>query len=173
MVLLVLLAIEGVTIIGLRRLLLWHVLIGFLIVPPTLVKVGSTLNRFARYYFRDTAFRQAGPPPWLHRVMGPVVIVTTVAVLATGIELWIFGDSALWVRLHKLTFLAWFVVMAVHVLGRLDRASALALADVAGRSAAEGAITRRNLVVASLVAGAALAVGFSFWPSPFGPVVGT
>jgi hypothetical protein len=49
-VLLVLLAAEGATILRIRGLLSEHVFIGMLLVPPVLVKTCSTVYRFARYY---------------------------------------------------------------------------------------------------------------------------
>ncbi len=47
-VLLLLLAIEGVTVLRVRALLTLHVFIGMLLVPPVLLKVGSTTWRFVR-----------------------------------------------------------------------------------------------------------------------------
>src|SRR5579863_2660040 len=49
-VLLVLLAAEGVTILRIHALLTPHVVIGMLLVPPILLKIGSTGWRFVRYY---------------------------------------------------------------------------------------------------------------------------
>jgi hypothetical protein len=66
-------------------LLTEHVFIGLLLVPPVLLKTGSTLWRFARYYLGDPAFRRKGPPPVLLRLLGPFVILLTLAVLATGV----------------------------------------------------------------------------------------
>jgi len=48
-VLLVLLAAEGVTILRVRQLVTPHVFIGMLLIPPVLVKIGSTGYRFARW----------------------------------------------------------------------------------------------------------------------------
>jgi hypothetical protein len=53
--LLVLLAAEGVTVLRVRALLTAHVFIGMLLVPPVLLRMGSTGYRFVRYY--------AGSPP--------------------------------------------------------------------------------------------------------------
>ena len=60
-VLLVLLAAEGVTILRVHQLLSPHVFIGMVLIPPVLLKVASTTWRFARYYVG--ALRQAQPPP--------------------------------------------------------------------------------------------------------------
>ena len=48
-VLLVLLAAEGVTVLRIHRLLAAHVFIGMLLIPPVVLKLGSTLYRFGRY----------------------------------------------------------------------------------------------------------------------------
>ena len=47
-VLVVLLAVEGVTILFLRPLLSVHVFVGMLLVPPVALKLGSTAYRFGR-----------------------------------------------------------------------------------------------------------------------------
>lgn len=64
-VLLVLLAAEGVTILQIRGLISEHVFLGMVLVPPVLVKTGSTVYRFARYYRGAPEFRRKGPPPIL------------------------------------------------------------------------------------------------------------
>lgn len=48
--LLVLLAVEGVTILFLRPLLSVHVFVGMLLLPPVALKLGSVGWRLARYY---------------------------------------------------------------------------------------------------------------------------
>src|SRR5665213_1421797 len=86
-VLLVLLAAEGLTILRVGALLTPHVFIGLLLVPPVLLKMGSTLWRFGRYYQGDPAYPRKGPPPALLRLLGPVVVLRTGVVFATGIAL--------------------------------------------------------------------------------------
>jgi hypothetical protein len=49
-VLIVLLAALGVTILSIGPLIWWHVLLGMLLIPPVLLKLGSTGWRFIRYY---------------------------------------------------------------------------------------------------------------------------
>ena len=86
-VLLVLLAAEGVTILRVRQLLSPHVFIGVVLIPPVLVKVGSTTWRFARYYTGAPAYRRKGPPPVLLRLLGPVVVILTLVLLFSGVGL--------------------------------------------------------------------------------------
>jgi hypothetical protein len=154
---------EGVTIPFIGPLMSWHIAIGLALIPPVGLKLGSTLWRFARYYLRDPRYRRAGPPHLVQRALGPVVVVTTVAVLSTGVALWLAGPSAHFlVTLHKASFVLWFAAMAVHVLGHALRAARLAWADRAatlGRSwQAPHARLRQAAVLASLVAGVALGV---------------
>jgi len=154
---------EGVTIPFIGPLISWHIGIGLALIPPVVLKLGSTLWRFARYYLRDPRYRRAGPPHPLLRALGPVVVVTTVAVLGTGVASWLAGPAdGILLTLHKASFVLWFGVMTVHVLAHALRAARLAWAD---RSAALGrrrpaphARLRQAAVVASLVAGVGLGV---------------
>lgn len=86
-VLLVLLAAEGATLLSIRSLLGPHVFLGFLVIPPVALKISSTVYRFARYYTGDPAYRRKGAPHPVLRLLGPVVILTTVALLSTGVAL--------------------------------------------------------------------------------------
>src|ERR1700680_1835846 len=72
-VLVVLLAVEGVTVVRVRALLTPHVFVGMLLVPPVVVKMVSTTYRFVRYYTRSPAYRRQGPPSLVLRLLGPVV----------------------------------------------------------------------------------------------------
>src|ERR1017187_3514939 len=67
--LLILLAAEGLTLPAIHALLRPHVYIGFALIPPVALKLGSTLYRFTRYYTRTPAYRQKGPPPALLRML--------------------------------------------------------------------------------------------------------
>ena len=156
-VLLVLLAAEGVTILRIRGLISAHVFIGMLLVPPVLVKTCSTVYRFARYYRGAAEFREKGPPPILLRMLGPFVVLLTFAVLATGIALVFVGPSlrsqALF--LHKASFLLWLAAMTVHVLGHLLETARVAPRDWMHRTrrSVTGAGLRQWTIAASLVVG--------------------
>ena len=82
--LMVLLAIEGITLISLRSMLSWHIFVGLLVVPVVALKLGSTGYKIYRYYTRRADYVEAGPPHLLLRLLGPVVAVSTIALLATG-----------------------------------------------------------------------------------------
>lgn len=156
----VLLAAEGVTILRVRGLLSAHVFIGMLLIPPVLVKLASTGWRFARYYSGTPAYVRKGPPPPLLRLLGPAVVVLTVAVFASGVAL-VLAPSAAGGRLlliHKASFVLWFAVTAIHVLGHLLETARLAPLDWLRRSRRQvtGAVARQWLLVGSLVVGAVL-----------------
>jgi hypothetical protein len=169
-VLLIPLAAEVVT--GVRPGLLAHALIGFLLVPPVLLKLGSVGYRFVRYYTGDPRYRAAGPPELVMRLMGPALVLLTAALFATGVELWLFGYrfGEQWLTWHKVAFVLWFLVMTVHVFAYLRRAPELALAD--SRDRLRGALARRSLIVATLLLGAALVIAMLPFTSPFTPLPG-
>lgn len=160
-VLLVLLFLEGVTILRILPLLTWHVAIGLVLVPVVVVKLGSTGWRFARYYLGSRGYVAKGPPPPALRLLGPIVVVLTAVLFASGIALLLaphaLGGQLLF--LHKASFVLWFLAMAVHVLGHLAETARLAPRDWMPRTrrSVRGAPARLLLSVASLVVGAALA----------------
>jgi hypothetical protein len=161
-VLLVLLAVEGVTVLRVRALLSLHVFIGMVLVPPVLLKIGSVSWRFARYYFGAPAYRGKGPPPALLRVLGPAVVILTVVLLASGIGLLIAPHSRRHslLFLHKASFILWFGAMTVHVLGHVIDTARLAPRDWVHRTRRDvaGASARQWALAASLIAGAVLGV---------------
>lgn len=158
--LVVLLAVEGVTILQIRSLLTLHVFVGMLLVPPVLVKVGSTAWRFARYYRGNLAYRRKGPPAAILRFLGPFVVVLTVVLFASGIVV-LLGPGS-WrspvLFVHQASFFAWFAAMAVHVVGHARETLRLAPRDWARRTrrAPSGGATRQATLLASLIVGAGL-----------------
>ena len=161
-VLFILLAAEGLTILRVRSLLSPHVFIGMLLVPPVLLKMGSTGWRFARYYLGAPAYRRKGPPPIALRLLGPLVVLLTLGVFGSGIGL-LFAPASWQSRLlllHKATFVLWFGVMALHVLGHLVDTARLAPRDWYRRTRRQvaGAGVRQWSIAASLVLGVWLAV---------------
>ncbi len=168
-----LLAAEGFTVLSIRLMLPAHYFVGLMLVPPVLLKLGSTLYRFGRYYTGNPRYRLAGPPELWLRLLGPVMIVSTVAVLGTGIELWLFGFryGEYWLTLHKLSFVIWFGATSLHVLGHLVRTPSLVWRDVAGGNRVAGRVTRESLVAGAFLLGLVLALALLPWPSPFTPPI--
>jgi len=129
----------------------------------------STGYRFVHYDAGDRRYRAAGPPRLLLRLIAPVVVVATVVVFVTGVELWRFGDEfgSAWPRLHQLSFVGCFSATAVHVLGYLGRAPSLAGADFRPDQGLSGRAARRSFVVASIVTVLVLATATAQRLSPF------
>ncbi len=161
--LLVLLAAEGATIPFIGQLLGPHMFIGLLLIPPVALKTMSTGYRFARYYTGSRPYVRKGPPPTALRVLAPGVVLTTLAVFGTGVALLLAGPpSETLIFAHKLSFIAWIALMAVHVLGHLLELPGLASADWRRDGPPEarlaGAGLRASVVAAAVAAGLALAL---------------
>lgn len=129
-VLLALLAAEGVTIPFIEPLLGAHVFIGMLLLGPVALKLASTGYRFARYYGGSPAYVAKGPPPPVLRILAPGVVLTTLALFGTGVALFVSGARGGTLGFaHKAAFIAWFALMTVHVLGHLLELPALLAPD--------------------------------------------
>jgi hypothetical protein len=127
LVLIVLLAVLGVTIVRIGQLLWLHLFLGLVLLGPIVLKLLSTGYRFVRYYTSDPDYRRKGPPATALRILGPVVVILTAVVFATGIVLLLLGRSSRgpFVLLHKVSFIVWIVATAVHVLGHLPEITTL------------------------------------------------
>ena len=120
-ILLVLLAALGVTILRIGQLLWLHLFLGLLLIGPVALKIASTGYRVLRYYTRNAIYRSKGPPMALLRAIGPVIGLSTVMVFITGVVLLYNGPSgrSTLVLLHKASFIVWLMFMAIHVLFHL------------------------------------------------------
>jgi hypothetical protein len=169
-VLLVLFAAECLTLLNIGHLLTLHVFLGMLLLGPVGLKIGSTLWRFTRYYTGSAGYVRRGPPPPLQRVTGPFVILTTVAVLGTGIMLAVEGPgNGNWGRLHHLSFFLWAAVMLIHLASyvpKLPRKLSGQADHARHLLAARG--TRWLLLCGSLAAGLVLAFATSHLAAKWG-----
>jgi len=156
MVLLVLLAVEGFTLLDVRGLISLHVFVGTLLAGPLLVKLVSTSYRFGRYYLRAEPYVHRGPPMPLLRVLGPLVTISSIALIGSGLGLLAVGRGDLMLTLHKGSFIVWFAVMVVHVLGHLWEAAVGCWRELRQRTT--GQLARLAVLVVSLLAGVAVAV---------------
>jgi hypothetical protein len=125
-VLLVLLALIGVTILRKSQLISVHLFVGLLLIGPLALKMGSTGYRFIRYYGGAPVYRRKGPPPLWLRLIAPVVVITTVLVFASGIVLLFDGPAhrGPWASIHKVSFIVWLAFAGLHVLGHLQEVPA-------------------------------------------------
>jgi hypothetical protein len=160
-VLLVLFAAECYTLFHLFNLMTLHFFLGMLLIGPVGLKIGSTVWRFTRYYTGSAPYVRQGPPAPLPRVLGPLLILTSLAVLASGVALAIVGPGpGIWLRVHRDAFLAWVVVVVIHVIiygPKLPRLLAGASVSRAGQVLA-GRRARWLLLGGSLAAGLIVAV---------------
>jgi hypothetical protein len=158
--LLVLLAAEGLTLLSLHAYVKWHVAIGMLLVPLVGLKLASTGYRFLRYYTGRREYVQAGPPPLALRLLGPIVVASTVGLFATGVALAVVGPGRQGVvlLLHKASFVVWLGSLGLHVSGHLVRLPALTAPELHGGRGVAGTRLRLALVAAAVVIGAIVAV---------------
>jgi len=161
LVLLILLAVEGATVLQVRSLLTLHVFVGMLLIPPVLVKLSSTLWRFAKYYVGSDEYRRKGPPPAALRVLGPFVALLTIVLFASGVLL-IVGPTSMrsqFLLLHKASFFLWFAAMTIHVLGHFGEIMRTSTKDWTSRTrrAVAGSKIRNLALSVSLVVGLVLA----------------
>ncbi len=171
-VLLVLFVAECLTLLQLGRLLTLHVFLGMLLLGPASLKIGSTLWRFTRYYTGSAAYVRRGPPAPVQRVTGPFVILATVAVLGSGVMLIIEGNGPNgwnWIHLHRDCFLAWAIVMLIHLASYVPKLPRMLSGHVDDASRLLAARpTRWLLLCGSLAAGLGLALATYHLAAPWG-----
>jgi hypothetical protein len=159
-VLLVLLVVEGVTILAIRPLLSLHVFIGLMLIPPVVLKLSVTGYRFVRYYLHADEYVRKGPPMLLMiMLVAPVLVAATIAVFATGVALVVVGpQGGIVLGLHKVSFVVWGVAFALHVLVYALRVPRLVAADWVRSRRRSGAALRTGILALALIAGLTLAL---------------
>ena len=158
-----------------------HFFVGFALLPLIGLKLVSTGWRFTRYYLRGRSYRAAGPPTWIARLIAPLLIVSAISLLASGVEMWSFQNqlSWPWTAIHNVAAFTFVGTLVIHLILHARQAHRETAADLAGRPAVMpsreledvrepfgGRVTRRVVLGSALVAGAALGAGASGWPSP-------
>ena len=159
-VLLVLLAVEGATLLNLDLFLNVHAFVGMLLLPIVGLKLASTGWRFVRYYGHAEEYVHRGPPHVVLRVLvAPVIVVSTIFLFGTGVVLLAHDQtSGTIVGLHKASFIVWVGATSLHVLAHLLRLSNLLderLPGLAARVAVVGASVAAGVAVAMLTLPAA------------------
>jgi hypothetical protein len=155
MVLLVMLAVEGYTILDVRGLISLHIFLGIMLIAPVVLKSATTMYRFVRYYQGKPAYVRKGPPHIVLRVLGPVVIVSSLAVLGTGVGLLAVhsGDGGALLTAHQASFVVWVSATAIHVLGHIREAGVTSWHELRSSS------TKRPTRIVVLVLALALGTG--------------
>jgi hypothetical protein len=166
-VLLVALAVEGVTVPSVRDMFTLHVFVGLFVIPAVCLKLATTGYRFLHYYRGVAEYRQKGPPHPVLRIAAPLVVVATISLLATGIMMLAVGpeQSDTWLTIHQGSFVVWFAVMAIHVIGHVRETWKLTTADMRANPPVPARGTRVSLVAGSLAVGLVLGVASLGWTS--------
>jgi hypothetical protein len=163
-VLLVGLAVIGVTILRVRQLLWIHLFVGMLLIGPVALKLASTGYRFVSYYTAKARYRLKGPPLAPLRMIAPIVVISTLVVFGTGVALLFAGPSSRQTLLpiHKDSFFVWLAFMALHALGHVTDLPRALRTDYGRTRQLSGDVTGRAgrmlALAGALVAGAVLAV---------------
>jgi hypothetical protein len=168
LVLLVLSVAELLTLVDVRGFLSWHVAIGALLIPPALMKTATTGWRILRYYVGNAPYREAGPPPMALRLLGPLVVLSTLALLTSGVMLVLLGNQSgrqnqfsmagfgiSWLTVHQGFFVVWCGATGLHLLGRIVPAVRVTVGSARG---VPGGATRTALICASAVLAVLLAL---------------
>jgi hypothetical protein len=161
-----LLAVEGLTILSIHGLITLHIFIGIVLLGPILLKTASTVYRFAGYYTGRAAYVQKGPPHIILRLLGPVVIVLSLAVLGTGLGLLAVKPDHEGILLfaHKATFILWIGATTIHVLGHVREAAVSSwqeIRPVPGDRASRRRFLRLAAVAMSLAVGVGAAAAIT------------
>jgi hypothetical protein len=152
--LIVLLAVEGATILRIGSLLTIHAFVGMLLIPVVALKLASTGWRMLRYYQRGEEYVLRGPPHIaLRMLVAPVLVLSTLLVFGTGVALLALDQRhGTLVGLHKASFLVWAGAFGVHMLAHLLELPRLRRVRI------PGALLRVALATASVAAGLVLAL---------------
>jgi hypothetical protein len=160
---------ETATLVSVGSLITVHILIGAFLVPLVLLKVATTGWRILRYYLGSPDYHQAGPPPLLLRLLGPVVVVTSLAIVGSGLALIALGHSAYTpfvsvagfgisaLTIHQGSFIAWAAATVVHLLARTVPAVKLARGEP-HRVSVPGGRWRMVALAGTAVVGVAVAL---------------
>ncbi|MEO6885482.1 MAG: hypothetical protein ABI232_04230 [Jatrophihabitantaceae bacterium] len=157
MVLLVMLAVEGYTILDVQGMITLHIFLGTMLVGPVVWKCATTIYRFFGYYSGKPTYVKKGPPHIVLRVLGPIVIISSLAVLGTGIGLLATHsrDGGFLLTAHQASFIVWVSAMTIHVLGHIQAAAAKSWQELRHRSAGRG--RRLVAIVLAITIGVAVA----------------
>ena len=159
-VLTVLLIAEGLTILGgVRHLLTPHVFIGLALIPPILLKLGSTGWRMVSYYRRVDEYVRRGPPATLQRMLvAPILVAATVVMFASGIvAVWV-GHGGMWLGIHKASFVVWGIAFGIHFLAHALKVPRAVEIDWWRPDLLRGRRIRQYVLAGAVVAGFVVAI---------------
>lgn len=127
----------GITVPAIGQLFALHAIIGYLLIVPILLKIASTSYRFFKYYLGNEPYKAAGPPRILLRVAAPILVISTIILMASGVVLMIIGPTGtaepLWKTIHQASFVVWFAVATVHIVSYFSKAFYQGGAEIGGK----------------------------------------
>ena len=161
-ILLALLLVQLATTANLGALLPVHIVVGVLLAGPLVVKLGATGYRFLRYYTGAPAYVRKGPPRLPLRLLAPLLVGATLAVVGSGIGLVVVGPARVGFlrQVHTVSVLLWLALLVLHVVPYLGRALRWIADDWRADPAAptSGRGLRLGASLGALLAGAAATV---------------
>jgi hypothetical protein len=155
---------------GLLMDALWHIhyVVGFVLIPVVALKLASTGYRAMRYYIHNPIYREAGPPELLPRLTAPILVLSVVTALATGVALYFERSrSGILSTLHTDSAVICAVLVGLHLLTYALDALGTAARELNARLSRLGSI-RVAAVIASLALGIVLAIvtySYGVWPA--------
>jgi hypothetical protein len=153
------LAVEGVTILRIGQLLWLHMFIGMMLSGLFGLKLASTGYKFTGYYTGRAAYVRKGPPVTPLRLLAIPVVLGTIGVMATGILLLLEGPASRgrMLLLHKGFFILWLIATGIHVLAHLLDSQDAVAAEFGQLETGTPRVSRRGARL--LLIGTALAIG--------------
>ena len=148
----------------------WHVhyVVGFMLIPVVALKLASAGYRALRYYTRDAPYVAAGPPELLPRLLAPLLALSVLTALVTGVVLFVqHSRSGVLSTLHTDAAVCSAVLLGLHILTYATDALATLRREVRARPARAAAL-RLLTISAALLLGIALAVvtyNAGVWPA--------
>ncbi|WP_298443244.1 hypothetical protein [Ferrimicrobium sp.] len=129
--------IEILTVPIMSHAIAWHIAVGLVAVPLLVGKLTYSSLRFIGYYRGDERYLQAGVPWFPLRVLAPFLVITTVLVIGSGVELDVAGPTSFSATFlapaHFLLSAVWFLLMAFHVVAYFNRAARSTIKDMSYR----------------------------------------
>jgi hypothetical protein len=148
----------------------WHIhyVVGFVLIPVVALKLASTGYRAIRYYTRNPIYRDAGPPEMLPRLTAPILVLSVVIALATGVALYVERSrGGTLSTLHTDAAVVSACLVGLHLLTYAPDALRTTARELRMRLSRLAAI-RVAAVISALILGiilAALTYSAGVWPS--------
>lgn len=148
--------------LGVHSFMSVHVFVGLALIPAVLLKLGSTGWRFVRYYTRNRAYVEGGPPQIAMRLLAPLFVLATVVLFGSGVAMGLLHGHALEIarRLHGPASVIWLALLALHILVYLGRAWRRSIRDALppANTKVRGRTARVYALAAVLISGLVLGV---------------